>query len=171
MSGNEIRQNVTLNIIKLESFEDSELYALELEQLDVRDSEDMMTMGRRYLGYFYVTKTNIYRIPIYDYNGFTEEQNQAIIDLIKQDEETFFEMSHIVCNVEGVEDSLDEQGYHSGVKKEGSKRIFYYYNDDMSGTKDYEEIVWEREKGIIYYKRGAGSMKMHIEFGVDLEEN
>ena len=170
LSCNEIWQNITLNIIHIETFDNAALYALELEQLNVTDPEDMMTMGRRYLGYFYVTNTHIYRVPVYDYEGFTEAQSQKIIDCIQQDEQTFLEMSHVVCSEEGVKDSCDEDGYHSGVRNEGTRKRFYYYNDNMSGTKDYEEIVWEKNQGIVYYKRGTGSMKMHIEFGIDLGE-
>ena len=33
----------------------------------------------------------------------------------------------------------------------------------------YLLIVWEKEKGIVYYMRGNGAMNMHVEFGVDLK--
>lgn len=170
LSSKEIRENVALKIARLEEFRDSELYALELKQLDVTDTEDMISMGRQYLGYFYVKDSQIYRLPVKDYAGFTEEQTQSIIKVIREDEKSFLDMCHIVCSEGEIDDAVDDQGYHSGIKADGNQRIYYFYNEDTSGTKDYEKIVWEKGKGIVYYQRGAGNMLMHIEFGVDLEE-
>lgn len=170
LSSKEIRENVTLKITRLEEFRDGELYALELKQLDVTDTEDMISMGRQYLGYFYVKDSQIYRLPVKDYAGYTEEQTQSIIKAIREDEKSFLNMCHIACSEEVVEDAVDDQGYHSGIKADRNQRIYYFYNEDTSGTKDYEKIVWEKGKGIVYYQRGAGNMLMHIEFGVDLED-
>ncbi len=170
MSYREIWQEVTLDITKLGTFANGGLYALELEQPEVSDPEDMITMGRRYLGYFYVTENTIYRMPVSTYEGITEEQTKSIVELLKEDEKIVLSTCHIVCNEEGIEDIVDENGYHSGIKVDDNRRTYYYYNEDSSATKDYEEIVWEKGKGIVYYKRGSGSMNMHIEFGVDLEK-
>ena len=170
LSSKEIRETVTLKITKLEDFHIGELYALELDQLNVTDTDDMISMGRQYLGYFYVKDSQIYRLPVKDYAGFTEEQTQSIIKVIREDEKSFLDMCHIVCSEEVVEDAVDDQGYHSGIKADGNQRIYYFYNEDTSGTKDYEKIVWEKGKGIVYYQRGSGNMLMHIEFGVDLED-
>lgn len=170
LSSREIREKVTLKITELEQFQSGELYALELEQLEVTDTEDMISMGRQYLGYFYVKDSQIYRLPVKDYSGFTEEQTQNTVKAIRNDEKSFLDMCHIVCSEEEIVDTVDDQGYHSGIKADGNKRTYYFYHEDTSGTKDYEKIVWEKEKGIVYYQRGAGNMLMHIEFGVDLEE-
>ena len=62
-----------------------------------------------------------------------------------------------------------ENGYHSFVEVDGERRIFRYYNDYFYGSKEYLLIVWEKEKGIVYYMRGNGAMNMHVEFGVDLK--
>ena len=89
LSSREIREKVTLKITELEQFQSGELYALELEQLEVTDTEDMISMGRQYLGYFYVKDSQIYRLPVKDYSGFTEEQTQNTVKAIRNDEKSF----------------------------------------------------------------------------------
>lgn len=171
LSCEEIWENVTLKVSKIGTFENGELFTLELAQLDVADADDRITMGRQYLGYFYVKDTQIFRMLVKDYTGFSEEQTRDILKLIQEDEKKFLDMCYIVCSDEEVFDTVDINGYHSGVISQGEKRIYYYYNEEGSGTKDYEKIIWERGKGIIYYMRGSGAMLMHIEFGVDLSKS
>ncbi len=170
LSCREIEQNVILNIVLIDTFKEGKLFTLELEQLQVTDPEDEITMGRRYLGYFFVTEQTIYRMHVKDYEGFTDEQTRDIVECIKQNFNTFIDMCDIVCSDNEIEDYVDEDGYHTGVRVSGNQRIYYLYNEYTSGTKEYEKIVWEEEKGIVFYERGAGSMLMHIEFGVDLNE-
>ena len=172
LSCREIEENIHLNIIKIKEFEDEILYALELDQLETtEDPLDEIRMGGRYLGYFYVTPNTIYRMPLPDMNGFTSEQNEKIIRLIQESKVEFLSHCTVVCNEEGTEDIADENGWHEFVEVDGDKRIFHMYNDYAGGTKEYENIVWEKGKGIIYYMHGSGSMLMHVEFGVDLNEN
>ncbi len=165
---NEISQKVTLDIEQVQIFESGILYTLELEQIVVENEWDEIKMGRRYLGYFYVTENKIYRVPVASYEGYTEEQTKEVLNLIENDVQSFIEQATIVCSEEAIEEQVDENGYHTMVVVDGEKRIFQLFNEYTSGTKDYETIVWERGKGIVYYKRGAGNMLMHVEFGVDV---
>lgn len=171
LDSNEVYQNVYLDIEKIQKFERGILYTLELEQLDVENKWDEIKMGRRYLGYFYVTEDKIYRVPVASYEGYTEEQTKELVNLIENNEQSFIEQATIVCSEDGMDEEVDKNGYHTVIKVDGEKRIFQLYNEYISGTKDYETIVWERGKGIIYYKRGAGNMLMHIEFGVDVSSS
>ena len=170
LSTNEIKQEVVLNISEIENFDDGKLFTLELEQLEVTDPLDEIAMGRRYLGYFLVTDNIIYFLPRQSNEGYLKEDNEIIIELIKKDWEGFLNKSVIVCSDNGTVDISDEDGWHSYVEVDGSKRVYHLYNDYVSGTKEYEEIVWEKDKGITYYKHGSGSMLMHIEFGENLYE-
>ena len=161
---NEIRQTVNLNIEKIQTFENGILYVLELEQIDVENEWDEIRMGRRYLGYFYVTEDEIYRVPVASYGGYTEEQTKEVVKGIKDDVRSFMEQATVVCSEEGTTEQVDKNGYHTRVAVDGDKRIFQLFNEYTGGTKDYETIVWQRGKGIVYYKRGAGNMLMHVEF-------
>lgn len=180
LSFREIKQNIVLNIQKIEVFENGELYSLELDQLEPTDDPlDSIRMGARYLGYFYVTEDIIYRvntgISSIDREGMTkeavEDMNENIIKLIHEEGEDFLEECLIVCNEEGTENTADENGWHEYVEVDGDRRIFHMYNDYVSGTKEYEQIIWEKGKGITYYQHGAGNMLMHVELGINLYEN
>ncbi|MCM1027353.1 MAG: hypothetical protein NC432_13035 [Roseburia sp.] len=152
-------------------FQDAVLWALELEQLNVEDPEDEIRMGRQYLGYFYVTGSEIYQKPLPDMNGFSRERDEEMIHWISTDEADFLAACRLVCAEEGTENRADEQGWHSYVEADGEKRIYHMYNDYTGGTKEYERIVWERGKGIIYYLHGAGSSLMEVEIGFDLYDD
>lgn len=165
----EIWTDVYLNIKEIERFDDGILYALELDQIDVDDPWDGIEWGRRYLGYFYVTDDIIYNWAT-TMDGFTEESNHEAIRMLREDEKAFLESCYIVCCESGTEDIVDELGYHAFVEADGDRRIFRYYNDYYYGTKGYQLMVWEKGKGLVYYIYGEGSMRMHIEFGVDLEK-
>lgn len=177
LNGNEVEQNIGLTIKRIKIFEDAALFTLELDQLDVADPLlDGISWGRRYLGYFYVTADAIYRMEApgllweQQENGFTDELTQKVIHLIEENKEDFLAQSVIVCNENGTENIADEDGGHEYIEVAGEKRIFHLYNDYVGGTRAYQQIVWERGKGIIYYKYGEGSMLMHVEFGVDLPD-
>lgn len=168
LSCNEISQNIELNIIELATLEEGTLFALELNQLQpTEDPMDIISMGRQYLGYFYVTENIIYHKNVRNFDGFTDEMNEEVIRLIQEDE-NFFTASDIVCCEEATPDIVDENGYHSYIEALGDQRIFRYYNDYMDGSKTYMTMVWEKEKGLVYYKCGSGDMFMHVEFGIDL---
>lgn len=177
ISGTAIEQKTTLNIINLKDFEDGSLYALILAQLDVTDPYDKISLGREHLGFFFVTKETIYRVPLSDYDGirdyeeFINSENNKVIEIIQRSKNEFLSNSDIVCIENGTSDVLIDGEWHKFVKVDGNKRVFRYYSDYSSGTRYYERIVWEKGKGIIHYKSGFGSMLTHVEFGENLLMN
>lgn len=160
----EKKQKVYLDVTEIETFETGTLYTLELQQIEAEEEWGDISMGRRYLGYFYVTKDMIYRRAVETYDGFTDEQAQRWIALIESDEQAFIEQCYVVCSEEAVPDVEHENDYHTYIEAVGDLRIFQLYNDYVGGTDDYETIVWQKGKGIVYYEHGAGGMLMHVAF-------
>lgn len=171
LSCNLIRQNIELKIRKVMVFDEATLWALELEQLDVADPEDEIRMGGQYLGYFYVIEDKIYQMPLPDMNGYSQERDDEVIQMIRDDKAKFLERCRLVCSEEGTENIADEEGWHAYVEVDGEKRIFHMYNDYTGGTKEYERIVWEKGKGITYYHHGVGAGLMDVEIGLNLYES
>lgn len=162
LSANTVLYNVYLDINVVKTFDDGTLYTLELEQLEVEDPEDEITMGGRYLGYFFVTKDTIYCKSV-NFNGYTEENTDEAIKIIQERGEAFSEYFVIVCNEEGTKDVVDDNDYHEFVAVDGDRRIFTLRNDYVSGTREYLTIMWEKGKGMVYYEHGSGARKMHVE--------
>lgn len=122
LSCNEIEQDINLNITELATTKEGQLFALELDQLEpTNDPLDEISMGRRYLGYFYVTDKVIYHRAVQSFDGFTDKLNEEIIKLLQNDEKAFFETCEIVCCEEGTADIADENGYHSYVEVSGKQ--------------------------------------------------
>ena len=163
LSCEEIRQDIDLNIMEVAKGNTGILYKLELDQPPVEDSLEMISMGRRYLGYYYVTKENIYLRFVEGMDGYTEETDKKIVEELQADEEAFIENCFVICSKENTDRVPDELGYYSYVEIEGDCCTFKRYNSYMGGTKDYYIIKWEKGKGIVYYLHGAGSRLMEIE--------
>ncbi len=170
LEGEERTYELNINIEKLEEFENGTLYRMELEQPETEDPIDQIGMGRSYLGYYYVTKDEIYLRPLYEYNetrGYTEETDQTVIEGIQKDEQLFLEDECRLVNCkEGIDRITDENGWNSYVKVIGNTHIYYLYNNYTSGTKEYQKIIWQKGKGMIYYLHGAGDRKMEVEIFV-----
>ncbi len=167
LEGEEKVYELNLNIEKLEEFENGTLYRIELEQPEVEDPIDKIGMGRSYLGYYYVTEDKIYLRPLYEYNqtgGYTEETDQAVIEVIQKDEQSFLEEECLLVNCnEEIDRIEDENGWYSYVEVIGDPHIYYLYNSYTSGTKEYRKIIWQKGKGMVYYLHGAGARKMEVE--------
>lgn len=161
-------QNIDLYITRLENFPNGTLYTLELEQPVSSDPYDEL-LDRKYIGYFYVMDEVIYYLSA-EKDGYTDANNNRIIEQIKSSEANFLEQCMIVCCENATEDVTDDNGYHAYVEVDGDKRIFRYYNDYFYGSKEYMLIVWEKEQGITYYMHGNGAKNMHVEFGSHIKE-
>lgn len=161
-------QDIDLYITRLESFPNGTLYTLELEQPVSSDPYDEL-LDRKYIGYFYVMDEVIYYLSA-EKDGYTDANNNRIIEQIKSSEANFLEQCMIVCCENATEDITDDNGYHAYVEVDGDKRIFRYYNDYFYGSKEYMLIVWEKEQGITYYMHGNGAKNMHVEFGSHIKE-
>lgn len=170
LSCREIEQNVNLNIREVKAFEEGILYELELDELDVTNPLDRIGMGAKYLGYFYVTKDAIYLVEQGRREQYSDELREEIIKFVESGT-GFFEECMIVCNEDGTENIADENGWHEFVEVDGKRRIFHMYNDYRGGTKEYQTIIWEKGKGIVYYKNGAGGRLMHVELKTESSED
>ncbi len=169
LNGNNIEQNIKLHITKIRELDEGILYTLELDELDEPDPYDRMGSYRRYLGYFYVTEEEIWRV----YRPGVSYTAEMTEDVVRRMEETgleAFDERVIVCNEPGTDSAADENGWHEYVDVEGDKRIFRLYSAYIGRTTEYQRIVWEKGKGITYYINGAGSMKRHVELWQDIPE-
>ncbi len=169
LNGNNIEQNIKLHITKIRELDEGILYTLELDELDEPDPYDQMGPYRRYLGYFYVTEEEIWRV--YDPGDrYTAEMTEDVVRRMEETGLEAFDERVIVCNEPGTDSAADENGWHEYVDIEGDKRIFRLYSAYIGRTTEYQRIVWEKGKGITYYINGAGSMKRHVELWQDIPE-
>ena len=169
LNGNNIEQNIKLHITKIRELDEGILYTLELDELDEPDPYDRMGSYRRYLGYFYVTEEEIWRVYKPDVS-YTAEMTEDVVRRMEETGLEAFDERVIVCNEPGTDSAADENGWHEYVDIEGDKRIFRLYSAYIGRTTEYQRIVWEKGKGITYYINGAGSMKRHVELWQDIPE-
>jgi len=154
-------QPITLRIQTVGVFEECILYELRIDYLqNISDQYNQIDPARVNLGFFYVTDDIIYRMEAsavtvsYLSYGNREEINN------------FISGSQIVCQEAAMPDALgkDNKGWHESIEADGNKRHFQSYNDLVeSGW--YEEFIWEKDIGLIYYKSGFGTGRWSIEFG------
>ena len=169
LNGNNIEQNIKLHITKIRELDEGILYTLELDELDEPDPYDQMGPYRRYLGYFYVTEEEIWRVYKPDVS-YTAEMTEDVVRRMEETGVEAFDERVIVCNEAGTDHTADENGWYEYVEADGDKRVFRMYNNYSGGTKEYQKIVWEKGKGITYYINGAGGMKRHVELWQDIPE-
>ena len=163
-----IEQPFFLNIIHLENFKNGTLYVLLLDRLRVSDPMDQLPAGRQNLGYFYVTKDKIYKMS--DYETFSAAKHTEVINSISKNEKDFIKKCQLVCQDKATADKPDKDGWHEYIEVEGDKRRFRQYNDG-GGSTWYERIVWQKGKGIIFYRSGYGSGREEAAFGLNLNDD
>lgn len=144
----DIEKVIKMNIHKIADLKDGKLYELKLDYIKDAPSDRMN------LGYFYVQKNKIYRIP-----PTKENLNKLIVNNIMPKD------SSIVCSEKAIKDSLgkDKHGWHQYIEINGNKCEYHSYNDSVD-TGYYESFTWEINKGLIYYQSGygAGSDSMEL---------
>jgi len=166
LSGEEVREEVTLNIRAVHEFAESELFSIMIESLDVEDSFDQISIDSGNLGYYFVTNNIIYRLKLSAEDENWAQIDEKIIRRLVDEKESFLDEWDIVCSEE--EWVYSDGEWHQSVKASGERRIYHLYSDYVGGTRYYEYIVWEKGEGIVYYKSGSGNMLMHIEFGSEI---
>ena len=169
LNGNNIEQNIKLHITKIRELDEGILYTLELDELDEPDPYDRMGSYRRYLGYFYVTEEEIWRVYKPDVS-YTAEMTEDVVRRMEETGLEAFDERVIVCNEPGTDSAVDENGWHEYVDVEGDKRIFRLYSAYIGRTTEYKRIVWEKGKGITHYISGTGNKKRHVEVWQDIPE-
>ena len=162
LTTNTVLQDTNIFINEIEKMEDGTLYTLEIEQLQVEDPYDEITMGSNYMGYYFVTEDTIYRRYVTE-EGYTEQNTKEAIAEVRERGEKFSDYWRIVCCENGTEDIIYEDEWHAYIAVDGDKRISRIYSDYTSGTRWYETIIWEKGKGIVYLLNGTGSERMQVE--------
>ena len=162
MFWNPLIKPIILNINKVASFNDGEVYLLRLNQIKITEPVDKIPEDRLQLGHFYVTRDKIYRLCYTDNSIYLVNHYEKYIT-----EDNFIKESQIVCQKDELKDALEEgiKGWHELIEVDGDKRRFRSYNNSVD-TGFYESIVWEKDKGIVYYRSGFGAKKEVIEFEV-----
>ena len=141
---------VTLHINKISEIDDGILYQLKIEPVLYYNEERMI------LGYFYVQEDIIYKITTedIDINEF-KTKNDIIAN------------SDIVCQVEEIKDSLNEdfKGWHNCMIANGDTREYHQYNNAVE-TGYYEQFIWEYGKGLVAYRSGWGAESRPIDLQI-----
>ena len=140
-----IKKDVQLHYRKVT--DDVNLYKLSLDQIDGVPDD------RLFLGYFYVTSNQIYRVNDYD----LDEGNFAFLDDLS-------ESSVIVCSDKDIGNQMapEEKGWHQSISVVDGKSEYHSYNNQTeSGF--YETFVWEKGKGLVVYRSGFGAERDSID--------
>ncbi|NLJ71485.1 MAG: hypothetical protein GX333_00555 [Syntrophomonadaceae bacterium] len=142
-----IKKDINLNVDEVASLEDGKLYELKLE-LVANLPEECLD-----LGYFYVQKHKTYKLE-----ATNEDFDQLINDGILPND------SLVVCQEQAIEDLLDEDeaGFHYFLDVDADKREFFSYNYLME-DEFLEMFIWEKHKGLTYYRKGLGAEVEAIE--------
>lgn len=144
-------KKVKLDIIKVAVIKYGTLYRLKLEETEGVPNDRLI------LGYFYVQQDKIYKI----------NPTQENLEELKVRGEVP-EGSVLVCQQEQAKDILGEKekGLHQYITAEGDKREYHSYNNQTE-TGYYEELIWERNKGLVGYKSGYGAEKEAMELQIN----
>lgn len=151
----EIPPELSLQITMESQYEGGNLYKIRCDFTEDFPERYESGTDRLSLGYFYVqNNTNtIYRIC---------EENMT--DEVMKSEEDIIFVGSVVCQEEELEDilSADERGLHEWIIVDADLREYHSYNN-LTETGFYEQFIWKRGHGLVYYVSGYGAEKDMIE--------
>lgn len=144
----EYRGFLSVKCEKLLDLVDGQVYGLRVKGYIPDDLE--FPQERLLLGYLYVKKDKIYRIP---------EKDESLKQLKKGQ---MPEGSYIVCQDKGIKDSLkeEEKGIHHYLKVNDEIESHYYRN--IVETDYFETFTWKKDEGLTYYCSGYGALSDYI---------
>ena len=144
----ESKEEIELKVIEIKKIEDGEIYELKVDYGKEIPTRYEDNWDRCVLGYFYIQEDKIYFI---NYDGKN-------IDNLKTEEDVIKSGGRVVCQEEGLEDSLteDEKGWHEYITVSGDCREYHGYNT-LVESGYYEQFFWERGKGLVAYASGWGA--------------
>ena len=161
-----INCKIKLRITDLGKYRDGNLFNIKLDP-DGTELSDLIISGKTWrddldywayhlnLGYIYVEAEKIYK--------FTDvfEKGVSIIFNMESPE------CYVTCQNEELEDSTGEdvKGLHNYIVNEGDKRKSHFYNNAVE-TGYYENILWEKGVGLIYYNSGYGAEREEIQLNL-----
>lgn len=142
-----VEKDVKLQISNIGNMKYGIVYELKIEPVEDIPAE------RQSLGYFYVQDERIYKI----------QPSPENLEMLKSGA-GIPEDSVIVCQDEATEDSLgeDKPGWHHYLAVDGNRREYHAYNNQVS-TGYFEMMIWERDKGLVYYRSGYGAERELVE--------
>lgn len=136
-------EEVTISCQYLDSSKDGNLYRIGFDQIERAEVPDELLN----LGYFYVKEDKIYRML-----KLSGKEKEDLITLGK-----IPERAYIVCQDGEIKDANEGiKGCHEKIQiKEKQVRYSQYY--DWGDTGFYEVFLWQKDDGMILYKRGYGA--------------
>lgn len=155
----EIPLEMSLRITLSSQYENGRLYRIECDYVEHFPERYEGGVDRLSLGYFYVQDNSsvIYQI---------REENMT--DELEKSEEKIMSAGTVVCQEKEKKDILGEgeNGWHEWIVVDNDRREYHSYND-LTGTGFYEQFIWERGYGLIYYTSGFGADKDMIEMTLE----
>ena len=148
-----IDEIIQCQVISIGNYVKGELFEIKFD--NINDDLD----SRLNLGYFYVEDDAIYKIEKTEENiKILKEENKLPTDNI------------LVCKNDSVKDVLseNEKGQHHYITANGNTIEFHSYNNQTE-TGYYENMSWEKNKGMIFYKSGYGAGRDSIELNIAKE--
>lgn len=144
----ESKEEIELKVIEIKKLEDGMIYELKIDYGKEIPARYEDNWDRCVLGYFYIQEDKIYFI---NYDGKN-------IDNLKTEEDVIKSGGRVVCQEEGLEDSLteDEKGWHEYIMVSGDCREYHGYNT-LVESGFYQRFFWEQGKGLVAYASGWGA--------------
>lgn len=158
-----IPDEMLLQINMVSQYEDGKLYQIKCDFDENFPGRYELGFDRFSLGYFYIldNSATIYRIR-------EEDMTNEVMD----SEEKIMSAGTVVCQEKEKKDILGEgeNGWHEWIVVDNDRREYHSYND-LTGTGFYEQFIWERGYGLIYYTSGFGADKDMIEMTLKKDTN
>lgn len=150
-----IPDELLLQITTVSQYENGKLYQIKCDFDEDFPGRYELGFDRFSLGYFYIqdNSATIYRIR-------EEDMTNEIMD----SEEKIMSVGTVVCQEQEKKDILGEgeNGWHEWIVVDDDRREYHSYNN-LTGTGFYEQFIWERGHGLIYYTSGLGADKDMME--------
>lgn len=154
----ELPDKMDLCINQVLEFQEGALYELRLDYENDFSGRVDENGDRLHLGYFYVENDRIFRIRETDADN-----------IITCSAEELKEKGTLVCSPNSVVDKSEgEKGFHERIETDADICTYFSYNDTIE-TGFFENITWERGKGLVKYESGYGAMRDYL--GLSRSEN
>lgn len=135
-----IEGDFAIKIERVSGYNNGYIYKLELNKTDKTqqgNTDDFL------LGYFYVCENKIVKM------------NDDLQEIAT------------VCQEESIKDNLSEEelGWHSSLQYSGEECSYTSYNNRVE-TGFYESMIWNKQEGLKYYRRGFGAGADSVEISL-----
>lgn len=110
-------------------------------------------------GTIYVLElTGFYEEEILGYIYYHDNKIYKLNSIEEIEADTLIPNDYVVCQMENMEDPLDEneKGWHRSIEVKEDTIEYYSYNNQVE-TGYYEKIIWKKNVGIAFYESGYGA--------------